>query len=1139
MTTILILVIAASNVVVDIDCDINSLITEQLAEYTKIRLPGYELSDEVGAPEVPVRAIKVALPYGAKITGIEVLLKYSKELDDTFTIPYAQYPVILSQREIRKFAEPNEDIYSSDEPYPRNIIKLTGTSVYDNCQICELLFYPIQYLALSRKVMFHNSIRFIVKYEGGFKRKAHGDILKKLVVNPEDVIVDFDNRDREYFEYLIITNPPMDTVFQRLADWKTKKGIKTELRTVDWIVANYSGEDNAARIRNYIKTLPDSSTAYVLLAGDTDVIPHRRAFAMCCEYGGHSREDSLPCDLYFVDLQGTWDRNNNNVYGEIADSIDLNPDLFVGRAPVNTIAEAQKFVEKVLIYEKNPDLSYLDNALFAGDILWSNPYTDQGIHKDKIEAESFPPWFSITKLYDSQGTLTPTAVKNALRQGQGLSNHDGHGWIDVMSAGTGYLRRADFDTLTNAPKYGIWISIGCWTTAFDYNAIAESYVNSPNGGGVAFIGNSSYGWGSPGNPGFGYSDRFDSRYFYSLLKENNFHIGAAVALSKAHFVPFSREENVYRWHQYQLNLLGDPEMPVWTEIPETLSIAYPQSIPLGSSRILVTVKSKSNNTPIKDALVCLMKGTESYASGYTDASGSIFLNTTPSTAGNIDLTVSAHNYLPIETTIPVVSGSYVDFLGWIIDDASGNNDGIANPNENVLLDVMLKNTGNATATNIQLKLRSQDAFVSIQDSSESLGSLNVNDSVMINNAFSISVGAASNAHGIHFDLEVTDDARTINCGPILLVGTPVMSIDEVLVAQPPTMPGDTESISIRIANTGYGFGHSTYALLSESDPYVTITTDSIFFGEISPEATHTAGSFEVIFSSSIPPGHHPQLTLDIYADDYNTSEAMTILVGQTGFVDDMESGSGLWTTGGSNNQWHISTRKAYSPTHAWYCGDEGTGQYSRNMNCYIQTVPFMVEDNSILRFYRWFEVPIYGTDGIYVIIVTNSGNDTLDFVGTGGALKTDPIQSNWFEESYSLSSYPAGDTLQLRIAFISDSDFDVGEGFYIDDVIVEHVTPIEEFTQNGMKPISLEIYPNPFRNSAEIRCQITDDRSQIRIFDVTGRLVQQWDYQTIRLSDRISWDGKDKLNRSLPAGVYFVQLETEGQKIARKAILLR
>ena len=1147
MIPILLLFITTTDKIVKtVDFDMNSLIIQQDLEYTKIRFPGYEISDEVAAPEVPVKAIKIALPYGAKITNVNILSKKETEVDGKFLLSYTQPPVILSQKDVKKYIEPNDAIYSSDKPYPENIIELKGTAVYDNYQICELLVYPVQYLPKSKRLIFFNSIKFSVEYEGGVKKTTQRNTLKTIVINPEDVTTVITSRQSSDFDYLIITNPPMDTVFERLADWKTKKGIKTELRTVNWILANYSGEDNAACIRNYLKTLPDSNVQYVLLAGDTDVIPCRFAYAMTCSafiYPG--REDTMPCDLYYADLQGTWNLDGDGSYGEIEDSIDLYPDLFVGRAPVNTIAEAQKFVEKVLIYEKTPELNYLNNAMFAADVLWWNPYTDQGVHKNMIEEESFPPYFEITKLYDSQGTLSPSAFKNALRQGQGLINHDGHGWIETMGAGTGYLHNIDFDTLTNAPKYGILASIGCWTSAFDFNAIGESFVNSPNGGGIAFIGNSSYGWGSPGNPGFGYSDRFDSRIFYSLFNEDNFHLGAALSLSKAYFIPYSREKNVYRWHQYQLNLLGDPEMPVWTDIPETLVVSYPQSIPLGSSRILITVKDKNSDMPIKDALVCLMKGDESYAPGYTDASGSIFLDATPSSAGNFDLTVSAHNYIIVETTIPVISGSYVNYIGWVINDISGNNDGIANPNENILLTITLKNCGNASANNIQLKLRSQDTFVTIQDSTEFLTSLAAGDSIVIDDAFEITVGAGSNGHGISFDLEISDASNTLNFSPIILISTPILSIDEVIIAQPPSMPNETESLFVNIGNSGYGFGHSSFVKLISNDPNVSIVTDSVWYGEIYPESLNIAShAFVVSIDPGCPSSYLAQLPITIYTDDYNFNDTIGLLIGETGFSDNMESGTGLWTTGGTNNLWHISTNRSFSPTHSWYCGNT-SGHYINNMDCYIQTIPFMINTNSSLKFYRWFDVPLYGTDGIYIIIMGDGYADTLDFIGTGGALGERGIQSDWFEEKYSLSEYPAGETIQVKIAFISDNDGDTGEGFYIDDFVAEYITMIQEYTADRTEQMFLRVHPNPFRQKTEISFQMQDVRCKkqdisLKIYDVGGRLVKEFNLQSeIGNLQSVKWSGTDQLNRPVAAGVYFVQLKTTEHCLTRKAILLR
>lgn len=1129
---------------ITIDTDPSTLTIEADTAGAVIRLTGCEPSWTVGAPALPICHRRYALPQDSRVKGVRVVRVVDDTLPQRLAIAWTEPPTILSATTVKRAAR-DETIYQSDAWYPGEIVHLAGQAELDNQTICELIIHPVQYHPITGRILVHRHVEAVIDYEPGVNVPARHEIVDRFVENAAALIHARDASSPA--GYVIVTNPPLDTVFQRLADWKTKKGVPCRVRTVNWIAGAYGGEDLAAQIRNYFVTLLDSGVVYALLGGDTDVIPCRFAFAMACSadiYPG--REDTMPADLYYADLQGSWNLDGDGSYGEIEDSIDLYPDLMVGRAPVNTIAEAQRFVNKVLTYEKNPELAYLDNALFAAEILWTypDPYTDQGLHKNKIGSESFPLNFELTKLYESLGNESPATVKAAIRTGQNPINHDGHGWINIMGVGTGYLYNQDFDTLTNAPRYGILFSIGCWTSAFDFASISEAYVNSPNGGGVAFIGNSSYGWGSPGNPGFGYSDRFDSRFFYSLFKEDNFHLGKALALSKAHFIPYSREKNVYRWHQYQINLLGDPELAVWTQIPETLFVSYPQSIPLNSARILITVRDNQTQAPIKNALVCLMKGTESYASGYTNASGTVFLDVTPATAGNINLTVTAHNYLPKEITIPVLSGSYVNYLGWIINDASANNDGLANPNENILLPTKIKNSGNATANNIQLRLRSADPLVTILDSTAAWASLNPGDSVIIDNAFNIQIGNASNGQGISFDLEIAEDNRTLNFNPVILVGAPLLNIRAVTIPSPPSLPGQAESLYVDIENTGFGFGHATWAGLTSSDPHISILVDSVWYGEIYPESCAIAlYPFVVSISSGCPASYLARILLTINSE-FAFSDTIQLLIGETGFSDDLETGSGLWTTDGTNNLWHISTRRSFSPTHSWYCGQESNGKYLNGMNCYIQTVPFMVQANSELAFHRWFSVPLYGTDGIYVIIMRDSIADTLDFIGTGGALGGRGINSDWMQVVYPLTTYAPGDTIVVRFAFVSDDDGDVSEGFYIDDVRITGATAVTENGDGAAPQTLLLAAPNPFRSSVRLDCALNSSPmldARLIVYDVLGRQVKDLSSGLSRSenSSILYWDGTDDAGKDAGNGLFFIRLECATGGATAKVIRAR
>jgi hypothetical protein len=130
-----------------------------------------------------------------------------------------------------------------------------------------------------------------------------------------------------------------------------------------------------------------------------------------------------------------------------------------------------------------------------------------------------------------------------------------------------YYTEADVDALENGPKFFLIYTIGCYANAFDNrdpggnyvgDAISEHFINNPNGGAFAFIGNSRYGWYSPGHPGEGPSNRYDIEFFDAIYVEGIRHIGAALQDSKEDLAGLAGNE-IMKWVYYTLNLLGDPE----------------------------------------------------------------------------------------------------------------------------------------------------------------------------------------------------------------------------------------------------------------------------------------------------------------------------------------------------------------------------------------------------------------------------------------------------------------------------------------------------------------------------------------------------------------------------------------------------
>ena len=92
----------------------------------------------------------------------------------------------------------------------------------------------------------------------------------------------------------------------------------------------------------------------------------------------------------------------------------------------------------------------------------------------------------------------------------------------------------------------------------------------------------------------------------------------------------------------------------------------------------------------------------------------------------------------------------------------------------------------------------------------------------------------------------------------------------------------------------------------------------------------------------------------------------------------------------------------------------------------------------------------------------------------------------------------------------------------------------------------LKIYPNPFRNHLLIKFQIPNKKVisnqysvvSIKIYDVSGRLVKQWDREAIGQSNQIIWDAKDNSGQNVTSGLYFVRLESVSFRQIEKIIFL-
>ena len=567
---------------------------------------------------------------------------------------------------------------------------------------------------------------------------------KRTVINPEDVLLDTKDllRQDEETDYLIITDVEFVSPFQELADWKIRRGISTEVKEVSWVLSNYSGYDDPEKIRNCIRDYyANHGTRWVLLAGDTDAVPYREV-----------TDDYIPCDLYFSDLDSNWDADGDHLYGEEEDQVDMYPEVFVGRAPCGDVSEVQTFVEKCLTYEISPETDYQTEILLAAEELW--PGTDGGKLKDYIDSSFIPDNFQATKLYQTSGNLDWESFRDGMNDGPGIVNHDGHGDFDALSIGPDAWTNSDMDGLVNGPKYSLLYTGGCNTAGIDADCIGERFVNNPNGGGVAYCGNTRSGWGAS-SPLEGPSPQFDIEFFRALFDSSTYRVGKTLARSKIPFIPLAQSPYGYfdRYVMYTLVLLGDPMLEVWTDLPAELTVSHAPSFLSGTDYFEVDVDQDS-------ALVCCVKDGQILGTAYSSGgTATVQFDSALSEEGVIHLAVTKHNYVPYHDTLLVVSSGapLVIYNGHEIDDSGGDDNGVVNPGETVLMSITLENVGTDSSYGVSAVLREDDGFITVTDSVKSFGDIGPGMTGESLDYYLFEVDSlCPDSHLVAFTLEITD-----------------------------------------------------------------------------------------------------------------------------------------------------------------------------------------------------------------------------------------------------------------------------------------------------------------------------------------------------------------------------------------------
>jgi len=870
--------------------------TTQTDGWDLATIAGCDMETDVGKPCLPIKQLHIAIPEDKAVTGIQILNIQQQELTGTYNIMPTQPGQIPGEPE-PDFVVPNQDTYGVNAQYPAEYIYSPTAGFKSGVHIAGVLYYPLTYNPVTQKLYLTTHLEYQLVYANednnpvkprrmlSYSFLKLKEEIKAFTENPSDVDTyfqlektdvctgaafapdEFPNFNGQPVEYVIITNQTLAAGFQEIADWKTQKGVPAVVRTVEWIYDYYSGVDQAEKVRNFIiDACQNWGVQYVMLGGDSDIVPVRYAWHShfnhwqlidIIPYG-----EFIPADMYYSCLVGNWNADGDAIFGESDwsyfyedlpewtededfDLVDRLPDIKIGRIPVEDyfdndgeLVELERFKAKFFEYIKTSQGNENNVLLFSADS------DDISSGQMNIVSNKFPGYVNITKLYEITNH-TNTDVLNHFNADEGINYNFisgyGHGGYTSFEACVGSLNRTDMDNLQNPDNSEILYLTHCSTMEYDKNCVAEHFINAEHGG-VAVLGNTRFGW-------TGHPNKYTAKFIDNLYNVDHI-IGQSFNYIKGLYQSSSYKDGYSRWEFFALNMSSDPEMPIWTDNPDTqnpLIVNVPTSVNTGEQNIPIQV---SNLTTGIEASVCLYREGEIYAVEYLSGTGStvsVNMDCTPNTVNlqsDILVTVTAKNYLPVEKSIAVTANPLVHLY---TSNHTISGDENIDAGETIDLNIELSNSGLTVCNGVSAVLSSADTIITINNNQLNYGNIPAGGSVTVVGNFTFTVDAALIENQLaNFTLTMTDAGNNEYTDEIYLeVCVPELSQrskrvvntsngDEIIEA------GETVWFDIDLHNNSHSLLQNVNAVLSSTSGYVSgISQNQGSYGNIASFETET------------------------------------------------------------------------------------------------------------------------------------------------------------------------------------------------------------------------------------------------------------------------------------------------------------
>ena len=1074
-------------------------------DFSRITMGDAHLSTEVGMPQVPVMVRLMEIPL---CDGVEYEIVSSHYMEYTASQLGIENPLFPAQPSVFKsgheeapFTRDN-DIYSRNAFYSRDLIKVSMNGVARNINIATVEFSPLQYNPVTNMYRVYDEVEVNFTFRNAnipatYEMKSlHGNAvfngLHSRVFNP---IADLD-REAVFanpIKYLIVANSMFRGELDGFVAWKKRQGLIVEIVYTD--DANVG--TTTTSISNYIKGLYTNATpdnpapTYVLLVGDIAQIP---------VFNTRVSGEDPKTDLYYF----TWTDGDNF------------PDCFYGRFSAQNTDHLKNILNKTLPYEQYtmPDPTYLDDAvLVAGtDDSWSPTHANGQMNYLANNYINTDYGYSNVHLHLYNSNSQAAQIRAEIGAGVGYANYTAHcseeGWYQPEFV------TSQVPSMNNQNRYGLMIGNCCLSNKFDVNeCFGEALLRTADKGAVGYIGGSnSTLWDEDFYWSVGLRSTINANASYDA---NN--LGAYDRLFHTHGEDFSdwyvtagsmiyggnlavesstSRNKLYYWEIY--HLMGDPSLLPWLTQAEVMNVIFDDHLVAGSTAMQVTA--------VPYAYVALTVNGEVYAATSADANGTANLTFLPldTTMEHVELAITAQNYQPFFSDIILFSpeGSYVVASNPALTSGSSSD-----YNSIATIDVTLRNLGVASANNITATLSTTSDCVTITNDQVTLSTLDADEHQDFQAAYALDIhdDVADNTV-VPFTITVVfDDQDTSTTNFNLTLHAP--RLHNILIQTSENggnnngtiNPGETCTIRITTGNNGHATSHDVYSNLYCEYDHVTIVENSVGLGDIAVAGSSTS-EFTVQIGDDVPEPFIIPFLNQIYAGAYSFTDTLYVFVGQC--VEDFETGDFsqyAWTH--SSRQWSVVTT---DPFEGSYCAVSKSGMNS-GQKCSLSLSVTAACNDSISYYRRYNAVSSWFGSDAFTFYIDNVPQESVS------------TSTQWSRAAFPISA--GTHTIKFEFSHDSYGNCSTAAIDYINFPMNGEMAPIA-IEENSDNPITA--YPNPATTQLNITLPDASAQYGLALFNLNGQKVLS---RSINGGNSIY-----TLNvQNIPAGVYLMSLFNENE----------